>query len=242
MRRIAALLAIAAAPMGTVALGSLTRARASELDAATWMPQDLVIVGICGFGAALCAYLTAIAVAMAVGSTRGTLPRWSSRLAPHAWRRMVALGIGVTLSSTAPAAFATPPDEHAGWVSAESSYALADALATARPGAVPADDGLTRAGWTGTGDVDASPMAVHAPTPKSPGSAVERDEGTRVWTVRAGDSLWGITADHLPADATDAEIAEAWPLVHQANRELIGDDPGLIHPGQVLSIPDEVSR
>lgn len=56
-------------------------------------------------------------------------------------------------------------------------------------------------------------------------------------TVRAGDSLWSIAAEHLPADATAAQIDAAWHEWYQANRDVIGDDPNLIRPGQVLAPP-----
>jgi nucleoid-associated protein YgaU len=58
-----------------------------------------------------------------------------------------------------------------------------------------------------------------------------------VRVVRRGDSLWRITADELGPRATDAEIAERWPEWYGANRRLIGSDPDLIHPGQVLHTP-----
>lgn len=57
------------------------------------------------------------------------------------------------------------------------------------------------------------------------------------YEVQRGDSLWRITARHLGADATDAEIAAAWPQLYEENRAVIGANPSLIHAGQVLSIP-----
>jgi len=58
--------------------------------------------------------------------------------------------------------------------------------------------------------------------------------------VRRGDSLWSIAARHLEPDASDAEIAGAWPAWFQANRDLVGDDPDLLRPGQVLRAPEGV--
>jgi nucleoid-associated protein YgaU len=58
--------------------------------------------------------------------------------------------------------------------------------------------------------------------------------------VRRGDSLWSIAARHLGPDASDAEIAGAWPAWFQANRDLVGDDPDLLRPGQVLRAPEGV--
>jgi nucleoid-associated protein YgaU len=56
-------------------------------------------------------------------------------------------------------------------------------------------------------------------------------------SVRAGDTLWEIAAAHLPAGSDDAAVAAAWPRWYEANRDVIGPDPDLIHPGQVLTAP-----
>lgn len=58
-----------------------------------------------------------------------------------------------------------------------------------------------------------------------------------VVTVRAGDTLWGIASESLPADADAQEVARAWPRWYAANRDLIGPDPDLIRPGQRLVSP-----
>ena len=55
--------------------------------------------------------------------------------------------------------------------------------------------------------------------------------------VRAGDSLWSLSADRLPRGATDAEIGADWQRTYAANRAALGPDPDLIHPGQVLDLP-----
>jgi nucleoid-associated protein YgaU len=60
------------------------------------------------------------------------------------------------------------------------------------------------------------------------------DEGV---VVRRGDSLWSITGRYLGPSATADEIAREWPRWHEANRDVIGDDPDLIRPGQVLHPP-----
>ena len=56
--------------------------------------------------------------------------------------------------------------------------------------------------------------------------------------VRRGDSLWSIAARHLGPDASDAEIAAAWPAWHEANREVIGDDPDLLRPARRSASPE----
>lgn len=61
-------------------------------------------------------------------------------------------------------------------------------------------------------------------------------------TVGPGESLWSITAEHLAPGADDAEIAQAWPELYQANSQTIGDDPGLIAPGTALRLPDGLAE
>lgn len=56
-------------------------------------------------------------------------------------------------------------------------------------------------------------------------------------TVRPGDTMWALAAEHLPARASNAQIATACAAWHRANRQVIGPDPDLILPGQVLLPP-----
>jgi nucleoid-associated protein YgaU len=60
--------------------------------------------------------------------------------------------------------------------------------------------------------------------------------------VAPGDTLWAIAARHLPAGATDAQIAAAWPTWYATNAAVVGPDPDLILPGQVLTVPAEATR
>jgi hypothetical protein len=59
--------------------------------------------------------------------------------------------------------------------------------------------------------------------------------------VRAGDSLWSITAALLPDRATDRDITEGWHRVYRANRARIGPDPDLVVVGTRLVVPSFVS-
>lgn len=56
-----------------------------------------------------------------------------------------------------------------------------------------------------------------------------------MYTVRSGDTLWDIAAAELD-EATNREISEAWKAIWRANHDVIGDNPGLILPGQQLDI------
>ncbi|MGO4492657.1 LysM peptidoglycan-binding domain-containing protein [Arthrobacter sp. 2YAF22_2] len=96
----------------------------------------------------------------------------------------------------------------------------------------------------GPGSLGPDPHWTPAPPPVAPGSlaagplrAQEPAPGMVEKTVRAGDSLWSICAAELGPLASDVDIARAWPRLYQANREVIGGDPGLLLPGQVLRMP-----
>lgn len=55
--------------------------------------------------------------------------------------------------------------------------------------------------------------------------------------VTRGDSLWSISADHLPTATTNRGIAVAWQQLYRTNLALIGPDPDLILPGTMLRVP-----
>lgn len=52
----------------------------------------------------------------------------------------------------------------------------------------------------------------------------------RTVLVRPGDSLWALAATHL-------DDPGRWPEIYALNRDLIGPDPGLIHPATRLRLP-----
>ena len=72
-----------------------------------------------------------------------------------------------------------------------------------------------------------APPAVTAPIQPSPTTHV----------VSSGESLWSITASLLGPDATTQAISAQWPLLYEANADLIGPHPDLIYPGTVLTLP-----
>lgn len=55
--------------------------------------------------------------------------------------------------------------------------------------------------------------------------------------VHRGDTLWSIAARQLPATAPDQRIDALWRRWYERNRTVIGADPDLLLPGQVLSGP-----
>jgi hypothetical protein len=82
--------------------------------------------------------------------------------------------------------------------------------------------------------VAVAPRAAHEPDPQPPAPAAREP---RIVVVEPGDTLWSITAEHLGHGATDDETSRAWPAVYALNRDLIGDDPDRITPGQRLALP-----
>lgn len=65
------------------------------------------------------------------------------------------------------------------------------------------------------------------------------DDATQaVYVVRPGDKLWSIAAEALGTQ-DPARVARYWPRIHRANRILIGPNPDLIYPGQMLRLPEE---
>ena len=92
------------------------------------------------------------------------------------------------------------------------------------------------------------PVELHAESAAGPvqganatGAAESGHGGVGIHVVTRGDSLWRIAGELLGPDASNADIARAWPLIYQANRATIGSDPGLIMPGQHLTIPQELA-
>lgn len=171
-----------------------------------------------------------------LGST-GWLGRVAEAITPAVLRRTAAAVLGIaaaggTASLPAYALTAPPAGPAAAVVVTTVSTAP---VSLERPGPDVADV----AGWTPD-----RPAAVPAPRPgddglglvtAAPGTGRAVEEGV---TVRAGDSLWSLTARYLGPDACAAEIARTWPRWWDHNREVVGPDPHLLLPGQVLLPPD----
>jgi nucleoid-associated protein YgaU len=57
------------------------------------------------------------------------------------------------------------------------------------------------------------------------------------YTVVPGDCLWSIAARRLGSGATGRAVDRGWRAIYAENRDAIGADPNLIHPGLVLALP-----
>lgn len=177
-----------------------------------------ICVGWFGLG------LTVAAAAGAPGALGRSCARTAEVLAPWTVRRLVATALGLTVV-TGPAAAAAVPAELS---AASSAAAVVQLDQRARLGIHPA------ASAPGTQlDQRAVPTRMGADLPPLDRPAAE----PYAVTVRSGDCLWSIAGRHLGPQASDAEIAAAWPRWYTANRDLIGPDPNLLHPGQQLVAP-----
>lgn len=90
-------------------------------------------------------------------------------------------------------------------------------------------------GWQPPAPV-VEPGLLAAPPVRSQSSLQQTNQPWSV-AVLAGDSLWDIVAQHLGPEASDVEIALEWPRWYEANKTLIGQDPDVLLPGQVLLPP-----
>jgi LysM repeat protein len=111
-----------------------------------------------------------------------------------------------------------------------TAYAPRADLATREQQIATAERTLASQGWgawpacsrkLGLGEADKAGSAP-APAAAAPAPAPAGDQ----YTVAAGDTLAGIAAAH----------GLDWRALHEANRGVIGDDPTMIHPGQVLTL------
>ena len=193
-----------------------------------------------GVGAAACVVVTVRPASRGARRLAGTLPRPARALVAAALGAAVVSGVtGPALAAVSNPAVVTTAVDPA-WRAVEGGVAATDPVAVSAPEASAALELAAGA------PVDPA-WAPQRPTPppataappglvvEQPRAATSSDEQV---VVRRGDTLWDICARHLPAEATDAEIAAEWPLWYAANRDVIGPDPDHIEPGQRLSAPE----
>ena len=179
----------------------------------------------------------------ALPGAAGALARALTRcVLPAGARRAAALALGVGLVTGGPllagcttAAGAAPQAV----VAASAQDPVADRPGTPAPAPAPTDHRAPSVP-TGTGPVPDWPAPVtyqHPPTPVPDWPAPAAGEHV----VLRGECLWDIAADDLArrtgGTPTDGEVATAVDAWWQANAAVIGPDPDLLLPGQVLRPP-----
>lgn len=214
---------------------------------------------VAGWFALSSAVATACLVARRVGQGWHTGEQLVARLAPVLVRRALALtvaaGIGLGTAVAADAATADPSPmpvasqsaapADLGWPLSAPTGPAAALSPGADPGSLAADPGSP--GATPSVPATSATTGPARPTSTPIPSRVETAEAAAVGgaptgpaqnvVVRHGDCLWDIARRFLPAGASDAAIAAAWPAWYETNRVTIGPDPDLILPGQVLTVP-----
>ena len=186
-------------------------------------PTAAIVVAAAWIAWVLIGYLcVAVAISsaghlVAATSTTKSGRRISRRLVPRALRHFVDVAVGASAA-----------------VVVVTAAAPVAAYAQGTPSPAPPAAGAATAAaleWPGL-----TPRST--PRPALLTSPARRHSGPPAdLVVRAGDSLWSLTARLLGPGASTAEVAAAWPRLYAANRSVIGTDPALIHPGQRLVPP-----
>ncbi|RKW71648.1 hypothetical protein DWQ67_02075 [Galactobacter caseinivorans] len=189
-------------------------------------------------------YWTLACLAVAVAHTLGSpAKRRLPRRAILAVSLTLGLSVGFSAAAQASGAHAEPastvqPISQAQPLGSDSRVTPQWSI-TARPpaesapsdaapyGAAPSDSGSGAPGYSASGTGPALPP-IWGGGPRTSNDVV----------VRQGDSLWSIAQRRLGPDATAADIDREWRLWYRHNHAVIGPDPDLIHPGQLLRAPD----
>lgn len=81
--------------------------------------------------------------------------------------------------------------------------------------------------------VQSVPAAEKTVAEKATAKTVSKASGVKTYSVRSGDWLAKI--------AEEQDVTGGWKKLYQDNRQAIGSDPSLIHPGLKLSLGEEAS-
>lgn len=181
---------------------------------------DALLVPVVWALAAVCWAWGALGLALTALSLRtGLAGRVADALLhvvlPAGLRQVAAVAVGATLATAPVMASAAPPDP----VTAASASVQKTAPAL-----------VDAPAWSDVG----------APAPAVPDWPAAPGAGEHV--VLRGDCLWDIAADWLaarsPGQVTPAATAAAVQAWWATNADVVGPDPDLLRPGQVLRAPD----
>jgi len=169
-----------------------------------------------GVGAIGCAWLWVGTTLVTLEAARGGAHRSVPGI-PAPLRRVLLVACGAALTAgLAGPAIASPGGPHVDHARLAAAQVEGLPLPDRATGGLPATARARRA---------VAPAAMVAPAPVG------------VVVVRAGDTLWDLTARTLPASAGAAEVAAHAHRLYLLNRDVIGPDPDLIRPGQHLRLP-----
>jgi LysM repeat protein len=172
-----------------------------------------------------CGFLLTLVV-IAVGMTSGPQAQASTRIARSTTQVTMTSTPTVTVAPAAPAKTAAPATKYV-VQPGDTLSGIAVALAV-------------RGGWPA---LYAANRRVIGPDPDVihpgavlmlPGLMLAGQPASVRYTVAAGDTLAGIAAA--------LDVPGGWPALYAANRQVIGPDPDVIHPGAVLTIAPPSAR
>lgn len=238
-----ALLLGAASMLAAVFLGDLAITELRMLVTASSPPTLDVLVGALA-GAVVAGTLTWLGVCITLAAIcessdlgRRLLTPVTRALTPQVCRTAVRVVCGLAVVSgpavAIPSAQATATPVGAPPSAAACPPSLVGLPAPDRP---PRECGTDRRDSGSPSPAGTVPPAT-APRDVTARTTTPRTVAPRTVVVRPGDSLWAIAEHRLGPDSDAADIAAAWPRWHAANRERIGPDPDLIHPGTRLVVP-----
>jgi nucleoid-associated protein YgaU len=157
---------------------------------------------------------------------------------PAGARRVAAVAVGLSLAAGAPAWVNTSAVPTAAVTTSPAPAGAGSLVAASLETDWPLADPLEHAAGPAPEQEPAAPPDWPGGPPGEPGPADPSAEHV----VLRGDCLWDIAADALArqragAPVSDAEIATEVHAWWQANATVIGPDPDLLLPGQVLRSP-----
>ena len=182
--------------------------------------------------------LIVMTAASAPGAVGRAAEAVACRLLPASVRQIAAGVLGLSLTTSLAACSQTPSTAPLG---SGSTGASRPAAGPWLPGAAGSEvDWPLTAGPPGA-PLPTSPAAASAgPTHESAGqarSSAEARQRAGAVVVAAGDSLWLIAARRLGPGASPADVAAETHRWYAANVAVIGANPDLLRPGQVLAAP-----
>ena len=235
---------VATAVVGSFFLSTASDAWTATAAAGPADPADGILLVAALGGVLLSAWLglgtTLSALSALPGAVGQACRRLAGRIAPAVVRKIVAFVLGTTLTAALVPGSAAAGTGH-DWPRPAVVTAAELALGTVRDAADAAPDASFRLVSEPVHDTDlreAAPPPSWSPERPAPPELRGSPSNSIVGVVvHRGDTLWSIAARHLDPTATAADIDAECHRWFAANRDVIGQDPDLILPGQLLSPP-----
>ena len=159
----------------------------------------------------------------------------------------LAIAVGCALLAPAPGRLGAVSTTVGGWITpVVVRRVLSAMLGVGLIGVIPAAAQAAPLGMAPSGVAASSltpgPSRTEPPLPSldrpgAPATSPPPPRAPAEITVRPGDCLWTIAAEHLGSPASNALIDREWLRWYAANRDVIGADPDVLQPGQRLVLP-----